>query len=320
MDHEAENDRAPRARGRTGGMLALRAAVSFALVVYLVSTVDLRQIAAALPSIVWPLWLAALGLLLVSQVVSSQRWAMLARAVGLHRTRGHFLRLYFQGMFFNLCLPGAIGGDAVKALRLGRDGSQRALAGCTVLADRAGGLGALLLIGGAALAMPVLESQGLPEMAALAVVASLALAGLVAGIVVWRIGFDLLRKTPRVGSWLARLEPYRRDTGVLVRACAYSVLIQAMSVLVVWCLGLALQLEVPLRVCCVAVPAAAVLAMLPVSISGMGVRETALAATLARYGLDVTAGATLGVVWFSVIAAAGLIGGLVHLAEAKVMA
>ena len=95
--------------------------------------------------------MAALAIYLASQLASSWRWAELARPLGFHFSRLRYMQLYFEGMFFNLCLPSSIGGDVLKAYWLAPNTAGRVLAGCTVLADRAVGLVGLGVIGVTAL-------------------------------------------------------------------------------------------------------------------------------------------------------------------------
>jgi glycosyltransferase involved in cell wall biosynthesis len=62
-----------------------------------------------------------------------------------------------------------------------------------------------------------------------------------------------------------------------------------------------------------AVPAVALLTILPVSISGVGVREGALVWMLASYGLSQELAVALGLLWFLVTVVSGLAGGIVYL-------
>jgi len=100
----------------------------------------------------WSWWLAGMATAVLVQVVAGIRWAELARPLGFDFPRRLFVWRFFEGMFFSLCLPSSIGGDVVKAYRIGDTTPRRLLAGCSVLADRLTGLSALAVLGGAALA------------------------------------------------------------------------------------------------------------------------------------------------------------------------
>jgi len=88
----------------------------------------------------------------LSALVTFSRWYLLVRAQELPFTLLGAMRLGAVGYFFNTFLPGAIGGDLVKAVALARSQSRRTVAVATVLIDRAIGLWGLLwlvaLLGG----------------------------------------------------------------------------------------------------------------------------------------------------------------------------
>jgi uncharacterized protein (TIRG00374 family) len=72
---------------------------------------------------------AALALTLV-------RWFVLVRAQDLPFRLHDALRLGLVGFFFNVFLPGSVGGDVIKAAALAREQSRRTVAVATVIMDR----------------------------------------------------------------------------------------------------------------------------------------------------------------------------------------
>ena len=94
-----------------------------------------------------PVFFAA-TLLLMLAVISLQyfRWYLLVRALDLPFTLFYALRLGLVGTFYNTFLPGAIGGDFVKAYLIAKgQPARRAAAVSTVIADRLLGLFGLIL-------------------------------------------------------------------------------------------------------------------------------------------------------------------------------
>ncbi len=65
------------------------------------------------------------------------RWYILVRAVDLPFTLLNALRLGLIGFFFNIFMPGSVGGDIIKAAFIARGQSRRTVAVATVLLDRA---------------------------------------------------------------------------------------------------------------------------------------------------------------------------------------
>lgn len=65
-----------------------------------------------------PIWLAAAALALSFQTaLSAQRWRITARQLGLTMSAGRALREYYLGQVINQALPGGVVGDAGRAVR-----------------------------------------------------------------------------------------------------------------------------------------------------------------------------------------------------------
>jgi uncharacterized protein (TIRG00374 family) len=82
-------------------------------------------------------------LAVVSLIITMLRWYVLVRAQNLPFTVTAALRLGMIGLFYNTFLPGAVGGDIIKAAYLAREQSRRTVAVATVLMDRVLALWAL---------------------------------------------------------------------------------------------------------------------------------------------------------------------------------
>jgi uncharacterized membrane protein YbhN (UPF0104 family) len=294
----------------------LRIVAGLALIGFLVVRFDWRPMGDAIRGLRWEHWFAALAIYLGSQVASAWRWAVLARPLGFALPQRRFLRLYFEGMFFSLCLPSSIGGDVFKAYRLATSAAGRVLAGCTVLADRATGLIGLVVIGLTAL---IGRTFGMSLLPTLAAGLALLVAALVAVSIALRIMNWLaarLSSDSRLGRFAAQLQPYHSRPEVFRRAIGWGLLVQGLNIAVVIEIGNAMGLSIPLGAYCVAVPAVALLTILPVSISGVGVREGGLAWMLSSYGLAPALGVTLGLLWFLVTVVSGFVGGIAYLLDA----
>lgn len=91
------------------------------------------------------LWLA-IGLLLftASKLVAAFRLNIYFGNIRLLLTTGNNLRLYWLGMFYNLFLPGGIGGDAYKVILLNRRFPQNVkMLSASVFLDRISGIAGL---------------------------------------------------------------------------------------------------------------------------------------------------------------------------------
>jgi uncharacterized membrane protein YbhN (UPF0104 family) len=130
--------------------LLLKVAVSGGCLWYVGRKIDWPQALALLRQSRWA-WVALAMLLFVaSKLLSSFRLNLYFRQVQLRLPELVNLRLYWLGMFYNLFLPGGIGGDAYKVILLNRRypsiGSKKLTA--AVLLDRISGVAGLGILAG----------------------------------------------------------------------------------------------------------------------------------------------------------------------------
>jgi uncharacterized membrane protein YbhN (UPF0104 family) len=85
---------------------------------------------------------------MVALVVTFLRWSILVRALGLPFRTRDALRLGFIGNVFNLVIPGAVGGDVVKAAFLVREQARKTQAIASMVIDRILGLLGLFVLAG----------------------------------------------------------------------------------------------------------------------------------------------------------------------------
>lgn len=84
------------------------------------------------------LWFFALGLavFIVNQLTIAFRWWLLLRAQGIHIAAGATVRLHFLGLFYNNVMPGAVGGDLLKAWYVTKHTDKRLAGALSVFVDR----------------------------------------------------------------------------------------------------------------------------------------------------------------------------------------
>ncbi len=265
----------------------------------------------------WWWFLAAVAVTILVQSVAGVRWAALARPLGFDFPRVFFVRRFFEGMFFSLCLPSSIGGDVIKAVRIAKTAPLRLLAACSVVVDRLTGLSALGVLVGTAL---VAREYRLGFAAAAVVFAGL----LVMALIAFRLGLLLL---DRLHDWLpegsggrefvARLLPYRQRPGLVLAAVGWSFVVQMGGAVAVALVGRALGVDQPLMVWFSVVPLVALAMVLPISIGGFGVRENALEYLLRPYGVPSETGVAIALLWGLCTVFAGLLGGVLFLLERR---
>jgi uncharacterized membrane protein YbhN (UPF0104 family) len=281
---------------------------SVILVTVLAWRVDWAELARAFAGLDLRLWLLAAGCYLLAQGVSSLRWQLLADALGHDCPWHRYLAYYFLGLFFNLVLPTSVGGDVVRAWYLGREKGQKVSAFLSVFADRASGLMVLI-----ALACVAASCSPVPLPPWLSTTVIALGAGTLLGLACLPL-LPRLERLPRIGSHLVEgSRIYLRRPRLLVLVALLSLAVQVINVVLVWLIGKALRLPVPLIYYGVLMPLVTLLTLLPISLNGMGLRELGTVVLLAPLGVDSAHAVTLSVLQFAAFGAVSLLGGGVYL-------
>jgi uncharacterized membrane protein YbhN (UPF0104 family) len=284
-------------RDRLG--LALRLAVSAALVAWILRRTPFHEVGAAFRSADLRFVLLALGLQLFDTFASVRRWRLLIRAQGGEAPFPGLVRAYFIGIFFNNLLPSTIGGDTVRVVHTSRSGVGRAKALAVIFVDRFLGLLALMLFAVLGVLASGRLTARLPSLLAW-VMGGAAVLGLAAGLLF------LTTAGP------ARHLNFQGKWDVLARAFGWSLLLQTSVVLGGWCLAHALHAPIPLPYFFLIVPLALIVMMLPVSINAIGVRENVWAFFFAAFGVPAALGVAVAWLSYGLVLAQALIGGAVY--------
>lgn len=78
---------------------------------------------------------------------STERWRLLLKSQGFHRSPLETLRLALVGLFFNFVIPGGVGGDVIKGFYLARENPQARMKSIVTIAmDRLLGLFSMLVM------------------------------------------------------------------------------------------------------------------------------------------------------------------------------
>lgn len=298
------------------GMNVLRVLVSAGALAFLFWKIGLGETLAVLGQADLCYLLAAFLLFVISLVIRTCRWFVLLRGLALGIPFGRLVHLYFVGAFFNAFLPTGFGGDVVRALELSGDTNTSAAVG-TVLLDRMSGLLVLFAMG--LIALPFTFTRLEPWLAGLLV--GIAGGGLLAGALVLE-GRFLRRVTGRLPSvfslrgegFLAQV--YAAVTGcgrrAVLEALGVSLVFNVVNVLINWLCGLAVGIPQGPGFYFIVTPLISVTLLVPVSISGLGVRDWVAVALFGSVGVDANTAAAMSLSIYLVSAAAGLVGGMLY--------
>lgn len=263
------------------------------------------------------------------------RWRLALGVQGLTIPLREVVRVSFVAHFFNAFLLGSTGGDVVKAWCAARwTRERRAEAALSVLVDRLVGTLALLVFAvgmmpfawrggdGSALFLARPSYQGV----ALLVVGMSAVALVMVLVAFYTGAFGegavwgrIIQRLPRGNSVVRALRACRlfgRHPTYLLHAAGYSLVINSAIVGTFLAIASGLDLEVPGRVLWFVVPAVVCVAALPVTPSGLGVREhlfVSLLAIPAFPGVKHGEALALALLGYTANLAWSAVGGIVYL-------
>jgi uncharacterized membrane protein YbhN (UPF0104 family) len=303
----------------------VRIGLTAALCVYLSRTLDLRALWAVIPRVRWGLVVASYAVLVACELLIAKRLQTLMGPTRLHLSVARLLRIGFIAKFYALVLPGGVGPAVAKWVKITGARHARLQLGMVLLVEKllflfttALSVGSpLLLLADARLdafrAGLVSVSFGVAfvAVAAIAVAATgtgceirgrLALPAIVQGM--RRVGIppinaeslSIFRDQWRVLA-ASLLMTLAVQAGILFRI---ALLFRAVRVELVWPSALWISAFVFF------------LQTMPISIAGLGVRESAFAYSFHLFGLRAEAGALVGLLFFLQMAVGALVGGVLE--------
>ena len=250
--------------------------------------IDWQQTKELLLSAHWGYLTIATAFFVGSKMQSSYRLNVFFKDIGLSLSERYNLRLYWVGMFYNLFLPGGIGGDGYKVYLLNKQyGTKIQLLIQATLLDRISGLVALVMLAGVCYLFP--DTSLLPGW-----INTVDWIGLVLTLPV----FYLIIKRffpPHVRSF-SRTTTYSFSVQLLQVFCAYWILM-ALGVE-----GQYLEYQILFLV-------SSVVAVFPFTIGGVGARELTFILGYQYLGIDENTSVAFSFLFFLITAVVSLIGG-----------
>jgi len=279
------------------------------------------------------LWLAgALVLTFVGVLLSAVRWRAVLAALGQHLAFGRLLSLYFAGQFMGNVLPSTIGGDALRVSRLSKDTGEGPIIFASVVLERLTGwlvLPVMTLIG---LALnPGLRDLGRASAIAFAIAAGTLVLLAVVLILTGREGKGIEGRLEHNEGWRRFTSAVRfgvhklvheplATTRILATGFAYQLILIGSALMAAKALGLPAGAGPTALLAFV--PAVLIAQVLPISISGLGVRELLFTLFLHPLGVPRSQAVALGLLLYLLNLVVSLFGApafaVGHKARAKV--
>lgn len=305
--------------------LIFRTLVSVVLIVWLIDKIDWVKFWSIVRNadVYW--LILAFACFVPVLLVVSWRWRMLLH---VHGVRLRFWRVFefnMIGQFFSAFLLGTTGGDVIKIFYVARAVPDRkAAVSFTVILDRVIGMVALLIFGGilAATQLTLFFSKdvtkfytGLFYLFVVGGVVGSILASLGPSLLQHRTIQSLFQRLPMAHHSAALLSAYEKSTravGINLIALIGSVPSHVCIMLMGYCILCALNMQPPLLPFCAIIAIVNMLIALPISISGIGVREWLFIAFFALLKIDKDHALAFSITFFVLNSLWSLVGALFY--------
>jgi uncharacterized membrane protein YbhN (UPF0104 family) len=264
----------------------IRIAASLAIVAGLVVKLSPRELSSTFREVDVPLLLAAGGLLALVQALVVVKWSVLLRARAVRPPPGQVVRSYCLGNLLSAVLPTAVGGDVYRVFRVQREANARAAdVTMSVLYERATGYAAMTSLG----ALGAAFYFGDVAIGFLTLAAGVA-AALLLAYVLPRFPFPDVRQD----HFLRNLVAHRRELIAVYQMAVFSLAIQALYISSIALTGRAFGTHVSWWYWAFSTWLVAIAVLLPVTIGGLGVRESSFSALIRQAGATAAQGASTG--------------------------
>lgn len=310
-------------------LFSLKAAVTVFLIWLVLRKVEFAELKRHFGAIGGDTIVHALLLLAAQSLLAGIRWriimALFDRAFALAVT----VRIYFEGMFFNQALPSTVGGDGVRIYRVYKLGLPFGPAFNGVLLDRVAGFISLILL--VAASQPLLHRRIDDPQALLAfgVITALGLAGIVTLMSLASLPsrFDRWRPARGLMKLSVGARQMIRSPRIAAPVLGYSLIGHLLMVFAVYLMAMDIGIKVSFLDCVIIVPSVMLVATIPISIAGWGLRESAMVTAFGLLGAPTAEVAALSVAFGLCLIGVGLPGGILwflnpdhHVADAAEIA
>lgn len=303
--------------------LIIRSIVTLALLAWIASKVDLNSVIHLLKAAA-PAWIAAAVVTqFIRMPIGSIRWQKILMFHGLKVSIWELTRLNFIAAFFSQAMPTVAGGDLIKGVLLYRSGVPPSKTVASIVFDRASGVAASIILAG--VVTLALENKA-SEWDILFSVIWIGSAFILFLPSVANLMLKMLTKADRRSSWpwLKRIINPSRDLLAycsggwifLAKIFFLSVAFQAGGIFLTYLLACSIGISAPMKAYFIFLPIVWVLTMIPLSISGIGIREAAMVWLFSGPGgcmsRDEAIAVSIAIWLFGVFT--GIVGGAIYLA------
>ncbi|MBI5145049.1 MAG: flippase-like domain-containing protein [Candidatus Omnitrophica bacterium] len=248
------------------------------------------------------------------------RWEMLLKGAHIHLSLKRVIISFAGGTFFNTFLPSTIGGDLVRSIDLATHTRQPHQVVATVLLDRLSGYTGLVILTLVAVALGFRHVQDASILLSVFIITAILVVILL--LVFNRFLYQKINQllhSPTAGKIRQAIKDlhqemhlFRHHKEIIMENIILSLLIQAIVPVTYYILALALGIKLNLLYFFIFLPIIGAITLLPISIGGLGLRDTLTVFFFAKVGVAKDIAFAMSLLNFFFILVYACIGGLIY--------
>jgi len=299
----------------------LKIGITVGLLFFLFSKTDINKMVSIVKEIDLFYLLIALTIFVFTYYLGIVRWHVLLRGAQVVVPISRVALSYLMGLAVNLFIPSTVGGDFARGIDLSvYTSSSKAKVFATVILDRMCGYVAVVFLTSFSLIFGYKFVNDPAVLISFGILASILLIILL--ILFNKRVFHLMLRI------FGRLEMIKKplirfhEAIILFRlksriktisyALILALLIQIGAVFLLYFIAKSLRIDIAMIYFFIFVPIISAIAMLPITVGGLGLRDSSAVFFFTRIGLSASAAFTLSLMTFFFIMLAGIVGGIVY--------
>ena len=288
----------------------LKLFVSLTLLIVLAYKLDWNEVFAYLSQLAWWAIPGVLIFQLLQMFLGTMRWQVLLHDHAINFPFFRLFQTFLSACFLNNVLPSTVGGDFYRIYHIFRQKHGSAKSISPILTERVFGVFALIILASIALAFVELP----PALAGvLPTVLLSAACALIAGLVflatpwIFRPVYGIFARWQHIriiGILLNIVNACHSHVNqpiVAIKIALISLLMQTTLVAPFWLLGMGLGTNESFATYLLVIPIVAVIASIPISFGGLGLREASAVALFSAMGMNIVIAGTIMILYLPIL-------------------
>jgi len=271
----------------------LRVVICLGLIYFVVSKVDYEPLRAILRDLRIEFCIAIIGVLYVQNFIKALKWHTLLQAKNINLSLLRILQVDFSSTFLSLFVPSTISLDLFRAYGLSKEVASKKQTASSIIVDRLLSLFALIVVANISVLL-FYKTIAVPEVAYTSISTLIVFTAVVL-IINSRFVVRFLSRykvTIRRYNILHKLEElrgsvneYKLHRSKLIKVFFLSVAMQTLRIVVYYLASLAVNANIPFQYFMIFTPIVMFLVMLPISLAGIGLRESSFVYFFSKVGV-----------------------------------